>query len=102
MSFGVTQVVLLAMGCWQGVLGIYALMTDRMPRVAIFLHGHRDPRRYAWGSLLLTACLFSLVGHDLTEPGSAAGTAVLVLSAGLAVGAAWLLAFPLNRSQGSS
>ncbi|MFF4414161.1 hypothetical protein ACFYY8_16625 [Streptosporangium sp. NPDC001559] len=57
MVLGAVQWIALGAGCLNVALGVYALATNRLPRVP-FLHRGFLPRRYGWGQLMMSLFVF--------------------------------------------
>ncbi|MGV9327110.1 hypothetical protein [Streptosporangium sandarakinum] len=94
MHIGVMDVLVSGIGCFIAGLGIYALVTNRLPRIEILTHAPRTPRRYGWGALSLAAYAFTAaLGYGLMEPGSVADNAITALSIALFAVGVWLLRF---------
>ncbi|MDP9863277.1 MULTISPECIES: hypothetical protein [Streptosporangium] len=81
MDLRVTQVALLGVSCLIAALGVYTLVTNRVPRLRFLPRDPRKPRRYGWGVILIALFGFTgALGQDVMEPGSGPDLALLVLS----------------------
>ncbi|MEU1881137.1 hypothetical protein ABZ470_27850 [Streptosporangium sp. NPDC020072] len=103
MDLGAVQVVTLGAACLIAGIGVYALVTNRLPRLPFFRAARYAPRRYGWGVLLIAAFGFtSTLGSDAMEPGSWQDLALLVLSCGFLVSGTGLVMFSAKRPRRSS
>ncbi|WP_433361531.1 hypothetical protein [Streptosporangium sp. CA-115845] len=66
MVLGVMQWVLLGLGCLNTALGIYALLTKRVPGWAFRRREAPEPYRYGWGQLLVSLFAFVAALQPMT------------------------------------
>lgn len=99
MDLSVIQGITLGVACLITVLGIYALATNRLPRVPFLRLDRYEPRRYGWGALLIAAFGFtSVLGRDVMEPGSGMDLVLLILPFVFLVSGIGLVMLSMKRS----
>ncbi|MFC5946533.1 hypothetical protein, partial [Micromonospora harpali] len=77
------QWIAFGVGCLNGVLGIYSLATNRLPRRPFLWRDDFEPRRYGWAQLLMAVFVFTIaLGPVMLEWGYELFIVVLLLGIG--------------------
>lgn len=91
MVLGTVQWIALGTGCLSVALGVYSLVTNRLPRFP-FRHRNIEPHRYGWGQLMTSVFVVTVALEPIImELPYLLPLAVLMLGFGFLIAGIWTM-----------